>query len=342
MKLRNESYEVTVTIDPTYTFGSADNVRYYEHVLVADPLEKGDYYTTFCIRILSGEREYTMALIGGNTDDDSECAVLEGDVLTILSGDIITGIDLAKRRIVRSKKLPHSLFNYALFRIPGGLAVYGELEITGLDREYNVIWQRGARDIINSFQILEDRIEYSDISGFDYVIYFDKALLSDRPNTALRRMTEEEFRSFREFRVSYYAAELMKERNVGAEQARREAQDQFGEVFPNGFETKDSFFMNIRSVNGNKVGWICYQYQDGDGGQKQVFLDNLLILASERRKGFASQAIEMMNAGAKEASCSSSVLFVWDHNLIGKCLFEKRGYKPRNRQEGGICMVKEL
>ena len=56
-----------------------------------------------------------------------------------------------------------------------GLVVYGELDIMGLDWNYNVVWKYGARDIITGFRILEDRIEYSDWSGYDYVIDLDKA-----------------------------------------------------------------------------------------------------------------------------------------------------------------------
>ena len=53
--------------------------------------------------------------------------------------------------------------------------MYGELEIIGLDRDLNVVWRYGARDIITSFGILEDRIEYSDCSGIGYVIDLDNA-----------------------------------------------------------------------------------------------------------------------------------------------------------------------
>ena len=175
MKLRNASYEVNISIDPTYTLGSADNVMKYDHILVAHGLEHGDYYSTFCINIISGEQESTIALIGGADCGDSECAVLEGDILTILQNEFITGIDLAKCNILHSRKIPHSHANYALFRVSGGLVIYGELDIIGLDSNYNVVWKYGARDIITGFKILENRIEYSDWSGYDYEIDLDKA-----------------------------------------------------------------------------------------------------------------------------------------------------------------------
>lgn len=88
MKLKNELYEVTISLEQGYV--------YYDDILVAHGLEKNDFYSTFCIRIISGGRETTIALKGGTNDtyDDSECAVLEGNVLTILQNDFITGIDL--------------------------------------------------------------------------------------------------------------------------------------------------------------------------------------------------------------------------------------------------------
>lgn len=174
MRLKNGSYDVAVSIDPTYTLGSADNVIQYDRVLTAYGLEKGDHYTTFCIRVIADEREFSIALIGGDNCDDSECAVLDGNVLTVLQNESITGIDLEKCSITNSKKLPTICVNYALFKVKGGLVVIGELDITGLDCEYNVVWQYGARDIITNYEILEDRIEYSDCSGREYVIYFEE------------------------------------------------------------------------------------------------------------------------------------------------------------------------
>ena len=101
--------------------------------------------------------------------------------------------------------------------------------------------------------------------------------------------------------------------------------------------------MNVEDENENRVGWIYFKYYAReDDDQYYVFLEDLLIFESERRKGFASAAIHEMNTLARQDGCSSSVLFVWDHNPEGMSLYEKCGYKPYNRVEGGTYMVKEL
>ena len=159
----------------------------------------------------------------------------------------------------------------------------------------------------------------------------------------LQKMNEEEFRAFRAFSASDYAVDLRKGRDISPEQALKEAEEEFDEDLPDGLETKDSFVMNIVDANKNRVGWIWFYYfADEESDKMQVFLADLLIFESERRQGFASAAINKMNTLAKKDGCSSSLLFVWDHNPGGMRLYEKCGYKPHSRGRGGTYMVKEL
>ena len=161
--------------------------------------------------------------------------------------------------------------------------------------------------------------------------------------TALRKMNEEECRAFRASSVSEYAEDLMKERDIPREQALKDAEKEFDGDFPDGPATEGGFAMNVADAAGNRVGWILFKYYaGGEGGGKRVFLADLLIFEAERRKGFASAAIREMNAMAKRDGCASSGLFVWDHNPGGMRLYEKCGYRPAGRGEGGTYMVKEL
>ena len=157
------------------------------------------------------------------------------------------------------------------------------------------------------------------------------------------KMTEKEFLDYKEFTIAGYAQELVKGKNISYERARIDAKNEFEFGLPNGLDTENSFLMNIVAEDGKKVGWIWFQYDTNrEGNSKQVFLADLLIFESERRKGYAFEAINEMNSIAKNDCCSSSALFVWDHNPEGLELYEKCGYKPYQQGNGGLFMLKEL
>ena len=159
----------------------------------------------------------------------------------------------------------------------------------------------------------------------------------------LKKMSEKEFLDYKEFSISEYAQDLTKGKNISYEQARIDAKKEFEFGLPNGLDTKNSFLMNIVAKDGEKVGWLWFQYDTNEeGNSKQVFLADLFIFESERRKGYASDAINEMNRIAKNDCCSSSALFVWEHNPKGLGLYEKCGYKYFQQGEGGIFMLKEL
>ena len=173
MKLKNESYEVTVTIDSTYTLDSADNSISYDREYNPRNYKKSDLYSTFCIRNLHNGIESLTALTGSHYCYDMNCAVLDNNVLTVLQNDFITKIDLDTNGIISTQEIPESIINYSIHRIPGGLVICGEMEILGLDQNCNVIWRKGSKDIITDFKILENSIVYHDDSGTDHRIDFD-------------------------------------------------------------------------------------------------------------------------------------------------------------------------
>lgn len=89
-----------------------------------------------------------------------------------------------------------------------------------------------------------------------------------------------------------------------------DAKREFEYGLPNGLETKDSFLMVIKDEEGKTVGWIWFQYDTNEqGNSKQVFLADLYVFESERRKGYASDALNEMNRIAKNDCCLSSALF---------------------------------
>ena len=160
---------------------------------------------------------------------------------------------------------------------------------------------------------------------------------------SLKKMTQKEFLDYKEFSIAEYAKNLMLGKNMSLEQARADAKREFEFGLPAGLETKDSFLMNIVNEEGQKTGWLWFQYGlDGNDKLKQVFLADLYVYESERRKGYAFEAINEMNRIAKKDDCLSSVLFAWNHNPSGLKLYEKCGYKVSRRGDGGVFMIKTI
>lgn len=160
----------------------------------------------------------------------------------------------------------------------------------------------------------------------------------------LRRMTEEEFLKYKKDNVADYARDLLKGKNITEEQALMKAENEFNWALPDGLDTPDNFLMKIiDAASGKEVGiiWFLYEWNQSHD-TRNVFLSDLLIYEPERRKGYASAAVNEMNSLAKADGCRSSVLFVWEHNPGGARLYEKCGYEPAHRIQGGTYMKKAL
>ena len=160
---------------------------------------------------------------------------------------------------------------------------------------------------------------------------------------AMRKMTGEEYRRFREYSVSDYAEDLIKGEGLDREQARKKAEAEFSGALPGGPDTDGQFLMAVESAKtGKEVGWIWFSYEEGDGGTRQVFLSDFLIYEAERRKGYAKAALREMERMAKNGGCAESVLYVWEHNIPAFSLYRECGYTAAGKGEGGIYMKKVL
>ena len=84
MILQNEICHIEIKVDETYTIGSADN-HHYDVTLNPGHYGHNDFSKTLSIHINLGSREFQIALIGPFYSYDSDCAVLENDILTILA-----------------------------------------------------------------------------------------------------------------------------------------------------------------------------------------------------------------------------------------------------------------
>lgn len=184
MVLRNDICTVTISIDHTYTVESTDN-QPYDIVLNSGYLKHGDMYKVFSIQIDSYTKSIRIALIGDYYSYDTDCAVLEGESLVILQNHSIVQLDINNGSMLFSKKIECFGCNFGIYRVKSGYIIYGEIEITMLDFNFDKKWSFSGRDIFVSisgkkpFELCENSVKLYDFEDNFYEIDFMGNIISE-------------------------------------------------------------------------------------------------------------------------------------------------------------------
>lgn len=182
MLLQNELCNIKITADDTYTIHSADN-RHYDLVHNPCKYKRGDFYKAFDIEIDRFSDKIRIALIGDFFSCCTDCAILEGDVLTVLQNHTITRISIYDGKQIMCKKLECIGSAFGIYSVESGYVVYGETEITMLDFQLNYKWSFSGRDIFvsgsgkKSFSISEKLIRLYDFEDNYYEVDFNGRLI---------------------------------------------------------------------------------------------------------------------------------------------------------------------
>ena len=182
MILENERCHIKIETDTTYTVDSVDN-RHYDLVLNPGQYRRNDFTKTFAIEINLFSKGFTIALIGPFYSYDTDCAVLEDGVLTVLQNDTITQISIEDGSVIRYTKFDCFGCNFAIYKVQAGYIIYGEIEIAMLDFDLHKKWSFSGKDIFVSlsdrtpFEICQDSIRLYDFEGNFYRIDYNGNLI---------------------------------------------------------------------------------------------------------------------------------------------------------------------
>lgn len=182
MILENEMCCIRIEVDETYTVDSADN-RYYDIVLNPEGYRHNDECRVLSILIDLFVSELHIALIGPYYTYDSNCAVLEGELLTVLQDTMITQINIMDGSIVHHIKFDSFGCNFAIYKMKKGYVIYGEIEIIMLDFNFVKKWSFCGKDIFvsvsgrNPFELRENSIHLCDFEDNEYEIDFDGRII---------------------------------------------------------------------------------------------------------------------------------------------------------------------
>jgi len=156
---------------------------------------------------------------------------------------------------------------------------------------------------------------------------------------SLHPMTEEDFSAFLQLSYESFADDLTRTQPLVTRQAAlQEAQSEVQELLPEGLATKNHYLFTIRDTQNTPAGYLWYDLL----GLSKAFINDLYISPSCRRKGYALQALKLME---QQLTVPHITLHVFESNHAARCLYEKAGFSylnMENAQSGSLYMFKRI
>ena len=144
------------------------------------------------------------------------------------------------------------------------------------------------------------------------------------PRVILEPMTEAQFIGFMEATFPSYVAERAAADHVSLEMAEQYARAQLARLLPDSRRTVGHRFLRVLSRDtGDGVGDVWFWIDDEN---RQGFLYSVVIRLEQRRRGFASAALTVVEEMVRAAGCISLGLNVFATNDAAIALYRKLGF----------------
>ena len=158
-----------------------------------------------------------------------------------------------------------------------------------------------------------------------------------RDMVCLIPMTEDAFKAYMKRGTINYAEENVKAGYWPPAEALGKSHQAYEKLLPEGMATEGHYFYNIEEMKrGQKVGILWLAVRCGTA-RPSGFVYDLSIDKRFRRRGYATQAMRVLEGKARELGLESIALHVFTHNPAAIGLYESLGYDIKS-----INMVKEL
>jgi ribosomal protein S18 acetylase RimI-like enzyme len=143
----------------------------------------------------------------------------------------------------------------------------------------------------------------------------------------LKRMTEDEYPTYRDAAVRGYAEDKLRSGDWAGRDALTLSSQAFHRFAPSGIQTPDQHFFTVHdAATDAKVGWLWFQVRD-DGAYRTAYLCDLVIFDEYRRRGYGIACLAELDAQAKALGIGRLGLHVFGHNTEALALYQRCGYK---------------
>jgi len=178
-------YQIEIYNDKTFKKFSVDNVHEYDYVYINDSLY--EVSTVFGIKVYSDHKILTSAVIGsiggGNTNLEN-ITILKTDKLIICCSDLVFCLSIPDLKLLWQTKADDATC-FEIFKYKEDYIIHGELKITRIDYNGNIVWQQSGADIfttldgIDTFKLTEEFIIVKDWENRIYHFDYDGQNLTD-------------------------------------------------------------------------------------------------------------------------------------------------------------------
>lgn len=147
-----EKYKITIYSDPTFTEGSVDNINNYNFVY----FDKSEYVfpTVLGIKIFHENKLLKSAVvgsIGGGSGIHETSTIIEDDRALICCSDSVFCLSIPELSLLWKTKADQATC-FEIFKHKDDYIVHGELEISRIDKNGEIVWQQGGRDIFTTLE----------------------------------------------------------------------------------------------------------------------------------------------------------------------------------------------
>lgn len=161
------------------------NEENYCQILNPEEYSLNDLAKAFSINIDLYDREITLAIVGSYMSGVDDCALLEGNLLTVMMNEQFYKINVTDATVIDYKALDVFGSNFGLFKIDKGYVVHGEVEILFLNENFEKRASFSGRDIFvsisgkNAFTLTKDTVQLYDFEDNYYEIGFDGKIVHE-------------------------------------------------------------------------------------------------------------------------------------------------------------------
>jgi hypothetical protein len=167
MILQTEQGEISLIDEPTYSFGSADNVRSYPF---AKSLDVPAHPVSVHGVLLDGEPLAVFGATGGATGVHYHSALYLNGALYLAVADRVVCLRLHPFEFSWALRIDTATcFGIYFHYSTGSLISHGELDISRFTEDGEIVWQSGGRDIFTGeFTLGDDAVSAIDFNGAEH------------------------------------------------------------------------------------------------------------------------------------------------------------------------------